>query len=183
MSDARLILVNGAPGSGKSTIAQALAQCTALALALDIDAIKHALGHWEDDPAASGWQARRIALAMAGEQLSGGFDVVLGQYLAKPEFIEELEALAAHHDVQFFEFILHLDTATLAERLGRRARHPDRPEHEILNRLVGPVDAEALVGSLEPLRQSRPQAVWVDARGPLPTTLRILRALLNAPVR
>jgi adenylate kinase family enzyme len=40
----RLVLVNGAPGAGKSTIAQALAGDRELTLALDVDAIKHSLG-------------------------------------------------------------------------------------------------------------------------------------------
>lgn len=80
----RLVLINGAPGSGKSTIAQALAQDRAMTLALDVDGIKHSLGRWEEDPLASGLHARRLTLALAGEQLQAGFDVVIGQYLPEP---------------------------------------------------------------------------------------------------
>lgn len=40
---ARLVLINGAPGSGKSTLAHALAARRPLALALDVDQLKHAL--------------------------------------------------------------------------------------------------------------------------------------------
>jgi adenylate kinase family enzyme len=37
---ARLVLINGAPGSGKSTMAQTLAKEEAMTLALDVDVIK-----------------------------------------------------------------------------------------------------------------------------------------------
>lgn len=178
---ARLILINGAPGSGKSTIAQAIAQDRAMTLALDVDALKHALGRWEADPAASGLQARRLSLRVAVEHLDSGFDVVMGQYLAETSFIESLEQTAEEAGAIFREYVLELDAATLARRLAARARRPDRPEHGVTNRLVGPADAPALVESLEPLRKSRGRAVWVDARGSMAATLALLRQQVDGP--
>jgi predicted kinase len=174
----RLVLISGAPGSGKSAIAHALAQDRSMTLALDVDGIKHSLGCWEEDPLASGLHARRLTLALANEQLHAGFDVVIGQYLARTEFIEDLERVAEHHDAPFFEFVLDLDAAALAKRLAERASNPDRWEHAINNRLVGPDDAYDLVQTIEPLRQ-RPRACWVDAAGSLSATLGILRAALQ----
>jgi len=150
-----------------------------MTLALDVDAIKHALGRWDTQPSPSGLQARRLSLALAGEQLSSGFDVVLGQYLARTPFIEDLERTAKQSGARFHEYVLELDAPTLARRLAVRAMHPDRPEHEVNNRLVGPADAASLVQSLEPLRTSRPRAVWVDARGSISATLAILRFELD----
>jgi predicted kinase len=177
----RLILLNGAPGSGKSTIADALAQDRFMTLALDVDVLQHSLGRWGEDPSASGRHARRLALAVAGEHLHAGFDVVVGQYLARTAFIEDLERLSGDHGAQFCEFVLDLDAAALAKRLTERAGNPDRVEHEVNNRLVGPDDALSLVQSLDPLRHSRPGAVWVDATGPLSVTLDLLRAALREP--
>jgi GNAT superfamily N-acetyltransferase/predicted kinase len=179
----RLVLVNGAPGSGKSTIADALAQDEALTLALDVDGLKHSLGRWEDDPTASGVRARRLALAVAADHLQAGFDVVVGQYLARTAFIEDLEQLAERHGAVFHEFVLSLDADALATRLAGRSGSPDRPEHAVNNRLVGPDDATALVQSLEPLRELRPRAIWVDASGPVSATLGILRAVLAGPAK
>ena len=174
----RLVLINGAPGSGKSSLAEALAQDQAMTLALDVDLIKHSLGRWRDDPLASGLHARRLSLALAREQLSAGYDVVLGQYLARSQFIEDLARSAAELDAQFFEFVLDLDARALAERLATRSTTPTRPEQLVNNSLLGPDDAESLVQSLEALRTTRPGAVWIDARGSLPSTLQLLRSAL-----
>ena len=176
----RVVLINGAPGSGKSTIAQALAQDRSMTLALDIDGLKHSLGRWDEDPSTAGLHARRLTLALAGEQLRAGFDLVIGQYLARPSFIDDLERLAEGHGARFHEFVLDLDAATLAERLAERASNPDLREHAVNNRLVGPDDATALVQSIQPLRDSRPGAVWVDAAGSLSSTLDTVRAALRA---
>jgi predicted kinase len=175
----RLVLINGAPGSGKSTLAHGLAQDQPMTLALDVDGIKHSLGRWTEDPLASGLHARRLTLALAREQLSAGYDVVVGQYVARTAFIEDLERLAAELDARFFEFVLDLKPAALAERLAGRSSAPSRPEHLVHSSLVGPDDAEALVTSLDGLRETRPTAVWIDAQGSLLSTLDVLRAALH----
>lgn len=175
----RLVLINGAPGSGKSTLAEFLAHDHPMTLALDVDGIKHSLGRWDDDLLASGLHARRLTLALASEQLSAGYDVVAGQYLARTAFIEDLERLAAELDARFFEFILDLNAPALAERLAGRSSAPSRPEHMVNSSLVGPDDADRLVKSLEGLRETRPRAVWIDARGSVSATLDLLRAGLH----
>jgi predicted kinase len=134
----RTVLINGVPGSGKSTVAQLLARGTPMALALDIDGIKHALGQWESDPTGAGRQARRIALAAAEAHLATGHDVIMGQYLARTEFVEQLEQLSRRLGSRFFEFVLVVDQPTLRARLEHRAMHPHRPEHEVNARLAVP---------------------------------------------
>ncbi|RPF21834.1 AAA family ATPase [Myceligenerans xiligouense] len=175
----RLILLNGAPGTGKSTLAELLAQDQVLTLALDVDGIKHSLGGWSEDAQASGLRARRLALAMAREQLRSGHDVVVGQYLARTDFIDSLEALAEECGATFVECLLELDAPTLARRLADRAAAPTRPEHQVNTALVGPQDADRLVRSLDGVRQYRPNAVQVSAEGSIAATLDLLRAAVR----
>ncbi|HWD60977.1 MAG TPA: hypothetical protein VG369_00660, partial [Humibacter sp.] len=62
-----------------------------------------------------------------------------------------------------------------ADRIAARAMNPDRPEHVINNQLVSPDDAGGLVRSLDGLRQTRPAALWVDARGSLRATIAVIQ--------
>lgn len=173
-----LTLLNGAPGSGKSTLAALLAEERPLALALDIDPIKHALGGWDEDLTRSGLQARRLATAMIGQHLADGHDVVLGQYLARIPFLDELEQLAAAREARFVEVALLLDEHTLAQRLQRRRERPDRPEQARNDRFVSPGQAGELIRSIEEVLALRPAARRVDASGSIEQTLAAVRALL-----
>lgn len=178
---ARLVLINGAPGSGKSTLAEALAQVAPNVRVVDIDAIKHTLPNWDDDPAQSGREARRRALAEARTWLLVGCDIVVGQYLARTEFIADLQQLADDVGAEFKEIILDLDEETLAVRLSRRSAAPSRPEHLINNDLVTSEDAHRLAASITTLRESRTDAILVDARGSRSATLALLRVALDEP--
>lgn len=173
-----LLLLNGAPGSGKSTVAARMAARRPLTLALDIDSLKHALGGWDRDLHTSGLQARRLALALAKQHLEDGHDVVIGQYLARTAFLEQLEAVAAESGARFIEAVLVLEAPVLAQRLGARRAAPDRPEQAANDRFVGPADAPGLAASIDQLLTARPSARRIDAARPLDELVGELSALL-----
>lgn len=173
-----LVLVNGAPGSGKSTVAAELVRRRPMALALDVDTLKHGLGGWDDDTHHSGLRARELALAAAEVQLRAGDDVVLGQFCARPEFPDQLTGLAARFGVDHAEFVLELTPEVLRSRLLDRHQSPNRPEHWVNRGLVDPEEAAALLDSVTRLADQRPEAVRIDASGTLAQTVdRIARHL------
>ena len=122
--------------------------------------------------------ANALALAAIRKHLGPGYDVVLGQSLARTAFIESLETVARDAEASFFEFVLDLDPATLAARLAARSSTPDRPEHLVNNRLVTAQDAKRLVASMARLREHRPGAARIDAGGSISATLEAICALL-----
>ena len=172
---AKLVLINGAPGSGKSTLAQLLAQDEPLTLALDIDVLKHSLGQWQAALPASGITARRLAIALIREHLGSGRDVIVGQFLARTEFIEELETLAGVHDASFVELVLSVDQEVLLSRLQRRATHPDRAEQLVNAALVTADDVPGLIRAINDLVALRPTCTVIDANGSATTTLDAIR--------
>lgn len=119
----RLILINGVPAGGKTTLARAWCarHASGLPLALDIDAVRAMLGGWHDDLPAAGLAARELAIAAITVHLGSGRDVVVPQYLRRVEFIERLEATAAGCGAVFVETALLIDAATAAERFQERA--------------------------------------------------------------
>jgi len=178
-SVARLALINGAPGSGKSTLAHLLAQDEPLTLALDIDAVKHSLGQWRAAMPASGAMARRLAVAMVSEHVREGHDVIVGQFLARTDFISELEALAGSLRATWTEFVLSVNETELRARLAARAARPERPEHLVNSAHVSPEDVPQLVRSVEAVIALRLRATVIDANGTIPETAEILRRHLH----
>jgi predicted kinase len=118
----RLILLNGPPAAGKSTLARMYAADHPLALNLDIDRLRAQLGGWRDDPGPAGAAARRIALAAARAHLTAGHDVVIPQLVARVEFIEQLEAAALDSRAVFCEVMLLDEQDKLRARYRARVR-------------------------------------------------------------
>lgn len=118
----RLILLNGPPAVGKSTLAQLYADEHPLALNLDIDQVRSLLGCWQDEPATAGLLARKISIAATTVHLAAGHDVVVPQLVARLEFIEQLEAAARESGARFCEIILLDEMESLRSRYRERGR-------------------------------------------------------------
>ncbi len=167
----RLILLNGAPGSGKTTIARLLAERTPLTLTFSIDDLKHSLGRWADDPSRAKVHARMLGVVLIREQLAMGHDVILAQYLVRPAFIDELASDAADLGAAFHEVVLVLPARALATRIAERIGNPTKGALELNNRMVVPADAVDLAASINSLLLGRPRAERIDASGPVEDTL------------
>jgi predicted kinase len=136
---ARLIVLNGPPAIGKSTIARRYVDDHPLSLDLDIDSIRRLLGRWQDDPTRAGLLARAMTLTMAREHLGAGHDVVLPQYLGRTQFLEQAEQVAARAGAQFHEFVLMDNRDEVVRRFNERSAAAAEQAH---------VDAGALVAQL-----------------------------------
>lgn len=101
----RLMLLNGPPGIGKTTLAQRYVIDHPLALNLDIDSIRCSIGQWEVHD-ESKQLARALATEMARLHLRSGHDVIVPQLLARVEFIEVLEGVASETGAEFHEILL-----------------------------------------------------------------------------
>ncbi|WP_114559075.1 ATP-binding protein [Desertihabitans aurantiacus] len=116
-----LILLNGVPGAGKSTLARRYAAEHPLTLVLDVDLVRALLGAWQDHSADAGRLARRIALAMSAVALEQGHDVVVPQYLGRLPFVEQLAGLAEEAGVPFVETVLRTPLPVAVARFTERA--------------------------------------------------------------
>ncbi|HEX3784359.1 MAG TPA: AAA family ATPase [Pseudonocardiaceae bacterium] len=126
---ARLILLNGPPASGKSTLARRYAADHAGTLILDIDLIRRRINGWQADQHRSGLLAREIAIDLARGHLAAGGEVLVPQFLARPEFIERLARLAEESTVEFRELALLGDREAMLRRFAARSAAAAEPAH------------------------------------------------------
>jgi predicted kinase len=140
---ARLIVLNGPPGVGKSTLARRYGDEHPLALVLDLDGVRRLLGRWQDDPARAGLLARGLTLDLAAAHLRHGFDVVLPQYLGRTEFLDQAEQVAADAGARFFEFILTDDRDEVVRRFNARTAAATDPAHVEAGDLLAALGGDA----------------------------------------
>jgi len=91
----------------------------ALALIIDVDDVRRHLGRWNEVD-ESKVVARELAIALARDHLVRGNDVIVPQYLARPEFRERLRGLANEVGTPFVETVLTDDADTVIERFKVR---------------------------------------------------------------
>lgn len=160
----RLIVLNGPPGCGKSTIAQRYADEHPLTLDLDVDRVRALLGSWKQDPYAAGLRARAMGIAAARVHLIAGYDVVVPQFLARPSFLDELAALALETGSKFREVVLLDERDSVVRRFAERTATSADPVHLDAAAQVSDGDLERMYDALLALVESRPGATVIPAR-------------------
>ncbi|MCC3763097.1 ATP-binding protein [Glycomyces sp. TRM65418] len=160
----RLILLNGAPAVGKSTLARRYAEDHPFAFRLDIDQIRRMLGRWREDPNRAGVLARSLAFAAAGAHLESGHDVVVPQLAVRIEFIERLAAIAAEADAEFHEVFLLDEGANIVRRFAERTELAADPTHVDAHETLAEGNAGLLayVDRFAALVPQRPDAVSIE---------------------
>ena len=178
----RLVLLNGPPGIGKTTLARRYVQDRPLALALDIDTLRRALGRWETDQESAGLLARELALAMIRTHLATGHDVVVPQYVARTDFLDALAAAAEAGGGRFAEVYLTDTRAAVLERFDARADDESAAVHhaEAVRNVGGRAGLAAMVDRIEAVRSRRAAAVTVTTTaGGIEESYRALVAALR----
>jgi predicted kinase len=157
---ARLILLNGPPGIGKSTVALRYIDDHPLALCLDVDGVRRLIGHWQDRSTESGQTARKLALAMVGVHLREGHDVVVPQYVGRSEFIAALEGAAAEAGASFCEIVLTDTRESALARFHSRNSDAELATHhgEVVEMIDGDDELTDMYDRLDRLLRSRPHA-------------------------
>ena len=130
---ATLIHLNGAPGVGKSTIAERYVAEHPGVLNCDIDRLRCFIGGWRDDFAGVGAMVRPVALAMIRAHLDGGHDVVLPQLLADEHERARFRAVALGSGHAYVHVLLQ---APPGEARARFYGRPDHPVHDVIRGVV-----------------------------------------------
>ncbi|HEY2778550.1 MAG TPA: AAA family ATPase [Gaiellaceae bacterium] len=157
----KLILLNGPPAVGKSTVARRYADEHPLTLVLEIDTVRALLGAWLEEWQRSGHTARLIALAMARTHLETGRDVVVPQLLTRREFVETLRETTEAAGGTFYEITLIDPRDVVLARLEQRAEPANAFSSRALMEKQGNIPGETYDAFVAALRE-RPDALVVE---------------------
>jgi len=177
-----VVFLTGAPGSGKSTLARLLAESRPLALVLDLDVLRGQLGGWRADPAAAGARARRIGLAAAEAQLEAGGDVLVPQFVRRPQLVGQFRELAARTGSRFVLVALVSSPDEAARRFDDRSGSTDAAHRDaaFLQETPGAVGVAELYSAMLQMLAGFPETRYLESvPGDVPTALAALRAQLS----
>lgn len=173
----RLILLNGPPGVGKSTLAARYAAEHPGTLCLDVDVLRTMVGGWADDYAGTGALVRPAAIGMITAYLRESGDVVLPQLIAREVELARFERAATDAGAGFVHVLLEVEPAASV------ARFEDRLDatHSGAVRSVVAADGgpEAVVSAYVTALEKLPVGRRLDAAGDIETTYADLVAMLD----
>ena len=123
------------PGSGKSRLAAEVVMLRARARVVDIDDLRVRFDDWQTQRATMA-AARERACDLIAEHLAAGDDVIVPQFVSRPEFVARLRSIAATHRASWIEVVVDVETVIAVGRFrSRRAmlrlRGEGHPESEI----------------------------------------------------
>ncbi len=118
----KLILLNGNPGMGKTTLAKRYVDEHPMTLNLDIDQLWIMMGQWQASRPHSDVQKLKYAYAIADMHLADGYDVIAPDMIQTVEQYEAFERIARANHAVFKEVVLLTSPDDAVERCKTRAR-------------------------------------------------------------
>lgn len=157
-----LLHLNGAPGVGKSTIAERLVATRPDWLNCDIDVLRSLLGGWQDDFARAGAHVRPLARELMAAQLATGRGVVLPQLIIQDRELAQFKSLATVCGVPYVHVFIDAPDQELAMRWQRRGNgNPWAVASQRILRELGGTEAVLVAGGLARELAAVDRAVFV----------------------
>lgn len=177
-----LILLNGAPASGKSTLARLLAEDRQFTLVVDIDTLRGVISGWERHPIEAGLMARRLAGQMCNTHLAEGNNVIVPQFLQRADYIEELSSIAGAAGARFLELCLVNSPEQAVSQFEQRgtSNEPNHQAAKLLQSAASATPIAQLHQGLFDMVADRPQTLFVTSvPEDIDQTLAVLRTTVS----
>ena len=143
--------MNGPAGVGKTTIAERLHKEMPMAFLVDIEAQRKFINDYQEYPKESMDAAFSVSMAIVGEYLKTGNDVIVEQMIWNiNDYLDRLVKLGKESGAEVYEFILNASKETVMDRISKRNKRPD------------PEKVSAFWEETQKLKHERPDAIFID---------------------
>lgn len=151
----KLILLNGSPAAGKSTVAARLHEALPHSLLADVDSWRKLISGWRDNREESLRNAYDFTVAAVDAYLATGNSVIVDKAILNADpVIDALIEAGKRHGAEIYEFILIADRDTITARADARGYHE--------NGLLTPDRVVELWERAQELIRKRPHAIVID---------------------
>lgn len=151
----KLIILNGACGAGKSTLAARLHTDVPMSLLVVVDEWRKLISEWREHRKESQVLGYKIAWASVDAYLADGHDVIVDKSILNDyETLKQLVRIGEAHGADVFEFIITASKEVVMERATERGFNP--------NGLLTLEGVEHLWELSQGLVKERPNAIVID---------------------
>jgi predicted kinase len=173
----KLIILNGAVASGKTTIALHYIAEHTLALHVNGDQIISSMGNWLAEEDTARQLTFNIIKSMIKTHLASGHDVIVPYLLVRPHEAADFEQIAAEQGADFYEFLLEISKEESVQRTLVRGTWGDEAGAPPVTNTDIPI-IEGLYDQMITALEQRPNTRHIDSTNDVDKTYHALNAAI-----
>lgn len=150
----KLIILNGSPAAGKSTVAEKLHTDLPMSLLADVDSWRKLVSGWREHREESLMNAYKFTVAAVDAYLATGNSVIVDKAIRGEDIIDALIEAGKKNNAEIYEFILTASKEIITKRAEERGFHE--------NGLLTPEKVVELWNYAQELIDKRPNAIVID---------------------